>query len=609
MVSEGAKRDDSKRLLSLVKSFAEAEFSCSDRLIEIIGKIRSNIYVVEGNNRQENSLANLHDNDDILTIHKLYRALILHIGFLLGSEEQISKSYRKWEELLSALLLCLRDIYTMNTRELSKCNTEEELNELFIILPKILRLNTMQTFFDANAPRTVMREEISMCCKQIFESWINAPILLKKVVIKHTTTALENFVLAFLISMYDCNTGNKKDQDSSDDVLDQLRSLCNDTFEFRKLLDVASIAIDSKPSPPENLSPRLTIFYWRCLSCVTSWWETKGGKVRHFEIANSAIDSLIPYCSSRDRTLSRPALACIGRFSHISSCDRCTRLIQLSAAALSNESLFCDGRIVENAEDNYTDSNLVQTLDCLGLCIKRTSATNFIRQVKDWEHILERLASLAENERNPNVAVKATIVLVPLLETLTTSTEYHSTSTFANSMNILMSLMSLENINIVENMVDFLFTVLQNSDTRKLISSSTLLPDLVNVIGELSSKNFFVETSKKARLAHSFSMIIDEIVDLNFLARSNSNLAFLVLLANGSYCEMSHNRVQEISICTIAKLARNPCNRRILAKEPGLLSSLIRYTRLVTEDTEFLRERGVSRKELKNRVFILASAL
>jgi len=589
-----------------VETFAETDFTCSDRLIEIIRQIRSNTYFVD---RQEKSTPNLYNNDDILTIHKLHRVLILHIGFLLGSQEPTSKSNGKWEELLSALLFCLRDLYTMKRRELSECNTEEELNELFIIVPKILQSKTTTTFSDADAPRIPIREEISMCCNQIFESWLNSPVLLKKVVMKDTTTALENFILALLMSKYDCNTCDKKDQGNSDEVLGQLRSLCDDTFEFQKLLDVASVAIDSKPSPPTKLSPRFAIFYWRCLSCVTPRWETAEGKMTQVEIANYAVDSLIPYCSSSDRMLSRQALACIGRFSRISSSDHCTRLIELSTASLVNDNRFCDGKIIENVEDHYTNSNLVQTLECLDFCIRRTSATHFIRQVKDWEPIIAHLARLAEDERNPNVAEKATIVLVPILKTLIISAERSSTSTFTVSMDILLSLISLDKSSIVEPTVNLLLTVLQDSDTRKHIASSPLLPGLVNALGELSSKNFFVEKRKKAELAQSFSMLIDGIVDLNFLARNASNLPFLVRLANGSYCEMRHTQVQEICICAIAKLARNPCNRRILAKEPGLLSSLIRYTRLAPEDTEVLKERSISRKELKDRVFLLASAL
>ncbi len=592
---------DSTRLLSLVEIFSEAHFTCSDRLIEIIEKIRSNRYFFESNDLQENSTSSLHNYDDILSIRKLHGALILHIGFLLGSQEQTSKSNGMCGELLSALVFCLRDLYTRNSGKLSKCNTEEEFNELFILVPKILRCTSTITFPDA------VRQKINVCCYQIFKSWLNTPNLLKKVIRKHTTTMLEMFLLAFLTSKNASNISNTNEQGSSLEILEQLRSLCEANLEFRKLLDVVSLVIDSQPpSCPKHLSPRLTIFYWKC---ITSRGETKTGKIADIEIADCAVDSMIPYTTSSDGVLSRQALECIGEFIQTSSYDRYTRVIQLLTTALLNGNLFCDETSVGGIEENDKDSNLIQTLECLGFCMKRTSASNFFLQTKGWKDVFEQLIYMAEDEKDIKVAKKASIVLVPILKTLIISAEHHSTLPFRNSMNVLLNLISLDDAKIVGLAVELLFTVLQESETRRRIDSSTLLLDLVNTLGELSSKNVFVEKSEKAQLAESFSILIDEVINVNFLARNESNLAFLVRLANGSYCEMNQNRVQEISICAIMKLARNPCNQRILAKEPGLLSSLIRYTRLTPADTEALRERSVSRKELKDRILLMASAL
>ena len=157
--------------------------------------------------------------------------------------------------------------------------------------------------------------------------------------------------------------------------------------------------------------------------------------------------------------------------------------------------------------------------------------------------------------------------------------------------------------------IELLFAALQNSKTGSIVESSTLLPDLVNALGDLSSKNFFVEENLKAQLAPAFSTLIEKIRNVNFLARKASNLTFLVRLANGSYFETDQSRVQEISICTIMKLAKNPCNQRILAKEPGLLSTLIRYTRMAPENTAVMSESRISRKEMKDRILLVANAL
>ena len=290
---------DSTRLLPLVEIFSETHVTCSDRLIEIIEKIRSNRYFFESDDLQENSTSSLHNCDDILSIRKLHGALILHIGFLLGSQEQASKSNGKWGELLSALVFCLRDLYTRNSGKLSKCNTEEEFNEVVILVPKILQCTSTVTFSDA------VGQKINMCCYQIFKSWLNAPSLLKKVVTKYTTTMLEIFLLAFLTSKNASNVSNAIEQGNSLTVLEQLLSLCDANSEFRKLLDVVSLVIDSQPpSCPKHLSPRLTIFFWRCVSSVTSRGEIKTGKIADVEIVDRAVDSMIPYTTSSDGVLS-----------------------------------------------------------------------------------------------------------------------------------------------------------------------------------------------------------------------------------------------------------------------------------------------------------------
>ena len=601
---------DSSSLLTLVGRFAETHFTYSDELIKIIGEIRSNTYFLEYNGLLENSTSNLHDYGGHLSLRKLHGTLILYIGFILGSWKQTSKFNEKWEEVLSALVFCLRDLYTSNKGKLSKFSAEEELNELFVLVPKIVRNVSSKTCYSVNSSEVTVKQKINKCCFQIIKSWLNVPILLQKVLAKSTNTALENLLFSLLESKDISIIVRTNEQDESLEVLEQLRSLCNDNSGFRELLDVTLFVIESNPSSPrDHLSPRLTVFYWRCLSCLMFRGDTKNGKIKCAEIADRAVDSMMHYRTSNNRMLSRQAVSCIGEFLQISSHDRHTRLIQFETNTLLERNPHCDEQIIENNEENGKDATLIQTLQCLGFCMKRASSIDFFLQLRCWEKAFDNLVYLAEDDNDRNVAEKATMVLIPILKTLITPSKNDSSTLFRKSISVLLSLLSFRHRWIVGSTVELLFTVLQNSETRRRLGSSTLSPDLVNMLGELSSKNFFVEESKKVELAQTFSILINEIKNVNFLAGTFSNLTFLVHLANGSYCKTDQRRVQEISICTIMKLARNPCNQRILAKEPGLLSSLIRYTRITPEDTEVLNERRISRREMKDRIILIANAL
>jgi len=601
---------DSTRLLPIVERFADTHLACSDDLIKIIAKIRSHRYFLESNDPRQNVTSNLNnDHDKNLSIRKLHGTLILYIGFLLGSYKQTSISKEKWEELLSSFVFCLRDLYISNNGIFSKHNVEEDFNELFVLIPKILLSISSKGFSKIYIFQVKLRQNISMACNQIMKSWLNAPLL--KIVLSESTTKMLEFFLISLLKSEDTNTiAEINEKDDSLEFLERLRSLCDEGSESRKLLDVALLVKKSHSlSSCDYLSPRLNIFYWRCVSCAIFSGETKIRRNTEEEIADRAVDSMMTYNTSNNRLLSRQAMACIGEFIQISSYDSQVRLIEFASEIVLRTNPRYDERAAQNFEGNDMDQNLIQTLDCLGFCMKNASTMDYFLQMKGWDKVFDNLIRLAIDDNDKNVTEKAAIILIPILKALVTAAQNQSCLLFTKSTNILLKLLSLQNAWIVGKTLELLYTLLKNPDIRRRLDSSTLSPALINALAILASKNFLVEESKKEKLAQTFSILFDEIRNIHFIARKPSNLAFLVRLANASYCETDQSRVQQISICMIIKLARNPCNQRILAKQPGLLSSLIRFTRMTPEVTQVFTDRSVSRKEMKNRILLIANAL
>jgi hypothetical protein len=304
-VSNINKCRDSTKLLPLVERLADTPLVRSEGVTEIIGQIRSHRYFLERDDLRQNETLDLNnDHDKNLSIRKLHGTLILYLGFLLGSYKQKSISNEKWEEVLCSLVVCLRDLYTSNNGNLLKYSVEEEFNELFILLSKILLNTSSEGFRKVDVFHVKIRAKISMSCYQIIKSWLDAPILLKKVLTESTTTMLENFIFGLLKSR-DINTiRGTNEEDHSLEILERLRSLCDDKSEFRKLLDVTLLVMQSHPSSScGHLSPQLNIFYWRCVSCVIFEEGTKTGKNTEIEIADRAVDSMMPYSTSNNRLL------------------------------------------------------------------------------------------------------------------------------------------------------------------------------------------------------------------------------------------------------------------------------------------------------------------
>mmetsp|Transcript_13270 Transcript_13270/g.28111 ORF Transcript_13270/g.28111 Transcript_13270/m.28111 type:complete len:444 (-) Transcript_13270:92-1423(-) len=442
------------------------------------------------------------------------------------------------------------------------------------------------------------------------KSWLNTPSLLKRILSESRGKVLEFFLLSLLKSRSRTTVLDGNGKHDVRQFLERLRSVCDDCSEFRKLSDIAISVMESQQELSwGDLSPHRVIFYWECVFCEVFGvgTNTTGSNIQ-LELADCAMDSMMPLCKSNDRPLARQAMVCISDFVPFGSHDSHVRLIQCAVdTILKSDHNFGENEDVDN---NGAGENLLQTLECLALCINETGATEYFLKLKDWEKIFSNLVCVMVNEQDVNVAEKAVTIIVPLLETLITRDEHYSSILFNESIKVLSVMLSSKNIWITGRGIDLLYALLQDSKIRCRFESSTLLPDLINSLALVGSKEILVEEIKKAKLADVFSQLLEKIKNLHFVVRKTSNLAFLVRLANGSYCETTdQSRIRQLSIIMVLKLARNPCNRRILAKEPGLLSTLIRYTRIARESNEVFLEENVTRKEMKDRILLIANAL
>lgn len=603
----------SASVLPLVEELSVIHHKDSRSLIELIGKIKSHHYFTTKVDPRKRDIMSSNYRDKMMSIRKLHGVLMLHLGSMIARQTSI--------EAFCSVVFCLRELYANDNIDVSECIAEDEFEELFVLVPKIL-LRASSGDFDnlhVNFFRQDKMHEIVVACNQIMESWLLTPLLVINALKESTTTSFENFLLGFIISMgidVDMQSRNTAPLEIHE-ILRSLRMICtNQQSGFWHSLDAMALAIDSSPrSSYNNLSPQLHVFYWRCVSRIPSQSRVNSGSSDQCHISDLAVKSLIPFGILDDVSISTQAIMCIAEFIKEAGDSTHSQLLEfLTERILTTYNDECNETSQENGmmDDNF----ILQLLECFRLCMKRKATVDRFTRMERWEEIFDILISNIADKESVHTSEKATAGVLPIVKFLVTTPKQQSRILFQKSIDTLPLLLSIESSQIIESTLNLLSVLVQDSEVkRRTVISTKISSELITALAVLSSKTGVVTDAMKTKLVECFTLLVQDVKNLHFLARQATNLSFLVDLASGSYCQECtdqelRRRVQQISISVLLKLARNPCNRRILSKRPGLLSSLIQYTRGSPEDADLVAEgNGMTRAELKGRILRIADAL
>ena len=158
-----------------------------------------------------------------------------------------------------------------------------------------------------------------------------------------------------------------------------------------------------------------------------------------------------------------------------------------------------------------------------------------------------------------------------------------------------------------------------HSSTRKEILC--LCPEVLVSLARLISSHH-LPSSKILATLHAISTMLETEPTNNFLAREPAVVEAVVTMTvfqNPDTSEASMMTAQEIrkeALMILLCLSENPCNRRILAKHPGLLSSMIHVARHLPPDPIELHSSietgphaGGRFADMKRHILLLAHAL
>lgn len=149
---------------------------------------------------------------------------------------------------------------------------------------------------------------------------------------------------------------------------------------------------------------------------------------------------------------------------------------------------------------------------------------------------------------------------------------------------LITSLLSSENPDVFKRVVSCIYKLLQIDNKTR--SARTTCCNLILLLADASFHEFTSKTTRQevVEIFYHFAQRDDTL--LNFISRQPSVVAMIVRAASVD------NRITSgrIAFSLLSAMSRNACNHRILARQPGLLSALIDYTRGET-DNDVLREK------------------
>jgi hypothetical protein len=230
-------------------------------------------------------------------------------------------------------------------------------------------------------------------------------------------------------------------------------------------------------------------------------------------------------------------------------------------------------------------------------------------QGKDFQHPLDSmelkrlLEFLASNafRRNGLANIPAAKALVLIVSFKSKSFNLISPKEQLSFISLISDLLTANiSVCVTESAVEIVEFLLDSQATERFVS--VFQPKLSFALAKAASDEFATNAARGGAVRVFWKMVINNDAHMNSLSRTPKVLETLVAVASEQ--EMSAER--KLAYSTLMRLSENVCNRRLLAKQPGLLASLIRYARSISQE---MTDNPAVRNDIKKRILSLATAL
>lgn len=258
--------------------------------------------------------------------------------------------------------------------------------------------------------------------------------------------------------------------------------------------------------------------------------------------------------------------------------------------------------ILSNA--HVDETSVRSSVTCLRILTRRAELCETLQAQNGFNKLCQFLIAVAVSQsRGKEVAIEASETLLAIASSTNRCSELNEAvkAVKFRHFELVQYLVRAETQQVVERAVKFLGTMFRNELQRDQKVNFDY-PNLFYGLAQASLHQFSSEKTKDHVIEIFRFAAETDTKARNLLAREEKVLESIVRAAAASRAEKS----RESAVFTIMKISTNTCNHRIIARYPGLLPSLIRYTRTMS------RSKGShiqARESVKKRIFSLVEAL
>lgn len=520
-------------------------------------------------------------------IHSLYRTLLLHVGCTLSlSPNHDDNSHR---QLLNVLCQCWKQVL-----DLMKTPSSNENEDAIELLEQILEKHGEHqsiaiTCLDVVHHYLVKQRGGNICGKVLLIAILRLTVM--KECISVTTKAMSvlkgastngksaQILYAAAIVIQTCNEGTSQDQDghsSPRDVKDELFS--NDYYVIgREIItggDTGMIMTRLTALPQEDM-----LLYLNGLSLSSRaakslvQWE-------------SILEMLYSISLKCDLGLSKDAARCLASIARNGGCSKrfLDKILELLSESSTVVKVVIISGIYEMLQKNSCTLSKEQTCSVLSVfCEMVRSELNDEKQ-PDWVIDGARLVSLITKTHLPKYGDRIDLELEMCMQ----------------CFSLLLSRASQDTV--VHISLDCLLELsLKESLVRLMARQDNFLTSIASV-----ATNEFITTNIKFKVIQILWNLAQEKSNLLILARTKPVLEALIAVASTNVEATTVTNARRYALETLLFLSELVSNRRILAKQVGLLACLIRYTRSMTASDTLLL---LPKEKLKDRILAIAVLL
>ena len=530
---------------------------------------------------------------------RLHGMLLLHLGFVMSSASKNTDNPTTTHSTLVFLLLqCLQALYQhlKDSSSLFQSLDSDDLQESFGLVLQIVSGYCLRVENDCcdNTSITALPQRISMACWKVLGTLI--PSTIRTLAEKHRS--LEELLTNLLWSI---SASTNDNNEPARNFLKSLLLYAPADLDFKVHQHWASIAsmaladdtgtLRTIDLPSMLVTPQSKVFYWNCiLSCANA---TKSQVTIESDEVLKELLKLIASCGPSNNT----AMECL------------CRLAQQSESLSRDSSLLVSSALVTTLLDNQgnlTSMDRRQALSGLLSLVEHVDeGKQAVLQIERLELFLDLCTKAALTDDDKDTRILASRLFNCIASSVVKEEKRKETTKILFILSRVTALLSSEVDDVVQNAVDLINQLLKDPKLQSTVIAE--YADLIPELAQAATKDFSSHATRYKVMQAFHQVVHTEDAFLGEFARYPKVLEAIVRVAS-QHTSIASNQTEmrNVALSLVLRLSSNVCNRRILAKQPGLLPSLIRYTRSMPVHGN---ETQLSREDMKKQILVLATAL